>query len=237
MIAFNLFPQFIEALENNHVRYAVLRGFESLPDSFSNDIDFGIHPLDIDAFFIALDLFQKKYEIKILLVNSRLDVLKLLINKINCVVNVDFWFGFNYAGIYYLDIHNLIENRVKFKNFYVPKTNDEVSLSFLKELLHMNRLRKDKVNILKAKINDCELIELAMFFDDEFKKKMTYSINNRIYNLTIMSIQARLKILFVNFKKYGYKKTFNNIIQFLYYRVFPSKNTLVNKLLKILIIK
>ena len=45
--------------ERNRVRYAVLRGFENLPLSYSNDIDLGIHPSDISRYFDSLANLKK----------------------------------------------------------------------------------------------------------------------------------------------------------------------------------
>ena len=50
---------------------------------------------------------------------------------------MDFWVDFNYVGLKYLEASELLEDFEYYNGFRILKSENEVTLLFLKKLLHM----------------------------------------------------------------------------------------------------
>ncbi|MDN3643795.1 hypothetical protein QWY87_13845 [Lutimonas halocynthiae] len=224
------FNDFITVLNKHKVRYVILRGYENLPENFSNDLDFGIHPLDKDAFFSALKEYKIEHNLEIKINLSRYEVLKLRFSFKSQEIDFDFWFDINYCGLEYISISEVLRNAVPYKNFMIPSAADELTISFLKELLHMKRLREDKVVWLTSKVEESDLGFFATFFSKIIRKQFINVIKIRKFDLEKLSSKAKVELLKVHLKKRSFKATFQKIISFVYLRFRNNKNPLVIKL-------
>jgi hypothetical protein len=223
----DLFLFFIRTLEKNQVQYCVLRGFEGLPENFSNDIDIGIHPENKVEFFKTLMEFQQSYGVKIALIDSRLDFLKTTITFQNQKFHFDFWFGFNYAGLIYMDICSILQDYTLHHTIKVLSVENEVSLSFLKELLHNAALREDKADILKLKMNKCNFESFANFFSNNLKEAFRDAILNEKFELNSLAFKTKKELILINLSKLGLIETSFKLILFFLYKKYPFKNPLV----------
>jgi hypothetical protein len=231
MTTFNkYFKDFINVLNHNNVRYVILRGYENLPDIYSNDLDFAIHPSDKDNFFLALTEYKTLHDVKIRINLSRYEVLKLKFHFGNEEIDFDFWFDINFCGLEYISVSEVVNKARMYKNFMIPNVEDELTISFLKELLHMKRLRKDKVVWLTRKVEESNLEFFATFFSTKTKEYIIKVIRDRKFDLKELSIKTKLELIKFHLKNRNIKKTILKISSFIYLRLRSNKNPLVIKL-------
>jgi hypothetical protein len=226
-----IFCLFISTLEKFNVRYCVLRGYENLPEGFSNDIDFGVHPTDKEQFFLAVNSFTNLQNGKIFLRNSRYEVLKTTFQIQNLNLDFDFWFDFNYVGLRYMDITRMLTNPLSYNNISVLRTEDELTLSFLKELLHNSIIRLDKIDVLTDRLLKSDSKKVALFFNSNLKEHFSKAILNRDFELKQLSHETKKHLIEVNISKRGFFTTLFNGLNFLLYRFFPRLNPLINKII------
>lgn len=198
-----------------------------MPDFSGNDIDFAIHPEDLYKFIIFLKTFKECYSASVDLYFSRFEVLKLNIKLNELSVDLDFWFGFNYAGLYYMDICQVLNRSCNYKIIRILQLEDEVSLSFLKELLHMNRLREDKIDELSLKLKKTKSRVFPRYFNDKYQKLFLEAIVGRRFILKSLSFKAKMVLLAYNLRDKGFFGLIKNILLFVSYRFFPPINPLV----------
>tara|TARA_R110002051_G_scaffold257596_1_gene316610 strand:+ start:1051 stop:1752 length:702 start_codon:yes stop_codon:yes gene_type:complete len=227
------FNDFIDILNTHKVRYVVLRGYVDLPETFSNDLDFGIHPLDKNCFFVALKEYKTLHNIKIKVNLSRYEVLKLQFSYSNQKIDFDFWFDINFCGLKYINLSDVIDNTLDYKTFKIPNAENELTISFLKELLHMKRLREDKVLWLNNKIVESDLASFAIFFPLKFRHTFVNVIRNHKFNLEKLSRKSKVELFKFHIRQSGIRKIFKNIMLFFYFRIRNNKNPLVLKTGKI----
>ena len=224
------FNDFIAVLNKHKVRYVILRGYENLPENYSNDLDFGIHPLDKDAFFSALKEYKIQHNLEIKINLSRYEVLKLRFRFNNQEINFDFWFDINYCGLEYISVSEVIKSVISYKNFMIPSTEDELTISFLKELLHMKRLRADKVVWLNDKVEESNLDYFATFFSKKNRNRFINVIKARKFKLAKLSVKTQVALVIFHLKNRNLINTIGKISSFVYLRLWYNKNPLVLKI-------
>jgi hypothetical protein len=224
------FNDFIDVLNKHKVRYVILRGYENLPENYSNDLDFGIHPLDKAVFFSALKEYKIKHKLEIRLNLSRYEVLKLRFSFNTQEIDFDFWFDINYCGLEYICMSDVINNAISFKSFMIPIASDELTISFLKELLHMKRLRVDKVDWLSTKVKESNLDCFATFFSIKNRNRYINVIKARKFKLGKLSVKTQVALVIFHFKNRSFINTIRKISSFVYLRFWHNKNPLVLKL-------
>ena len=227
------FNDFIAVLNKHKVNYVVLRGYENLPDSYSNDLDFGIHPSNKNNFFLALVEYKALHNVKIKINLSRYEVLKLKFLYGNEEIDFDFWFDINYCGLEYISVSEVVKKAISYKNFMIPNAENELTISFLKELLHMKRLREDKVIWLTRKVEESNLDFFAAFFSTKTKEQIIKVIKDRKFDLREFSSKTKIELLKYHLKNRSLKNTILKITSFVYLRFRNNKNPLVLKLKEI----
>mgnify|MGYP006145591311 CR=1 FL=1 len=134
--------------------YLLLRGYESLPFEISNDLDFFVEQKNIYLFFSLME--------EVLFDQGFLNVHRLQKDcfeqryyaKENFILKIDVWTDFIYRGLKYIDKKTLISNGYTNKfGLKIINLNDEVVISVMKEALHMNRVKKNKIIELTDKHN------------------------------------------------------------------------------------
>lgn len=224
------FNDFISIFQKHNINYVILRGYEDLPDNYSNDLDFGINPLDKESFFLALNEYIVLHNVEIKIVLSRYEVLKLKFCFRNEVIDFDFWFDINFWGLDYVNLSEVIQKGRCWKNFMIPSVEDELTISFLKEALHMKRLRVDKVVSLTRKVSESNLEFIATYFSKKTKERIINSIMERKFDLKKFSCMTKLELIWYHLINRNGKDTSLKIAYFIYFRLMSNKNPLVLKL-------
>ena len=210
-------PGFFDLLHSKKIYYAVLRGHEQLPQFVINDLDIGLAPFQLDYFFLLLNNYSIPFKVNCDLVFTRLDVYKIIIHfKDNRKLKIDVWTGFNFLGLYYIDLDQALISRIKKCGFYKIQPNYEVAISLLKELLHNSITREDK----KPKLQ--ELFDHGQFNVPFLKycsnkiiiKRLKTALFYRNTYFPLLGLSIRLELIKGNIKALGLLKTINNMYLF-----------------------
>jgi len=215
----NILPYFFQKLELENVNYAVLRGFENLPESYSNDIDFGVLKKNLPLFIKIIKSIAERYSYILKLRDLRLDVLKLSLSSNNDNIDIDIWSSFNYVGLYYLDYENILNDYTYYNGFKILKPENELALSYLKELLHMNRLREDKVKKLQKKLDSPFQIPLQEYFTLPLIDEFISSIKLEQFKLDNLAKKSKMVLLKKNILKRGLWRTILSVFKFIIVRL------------------
>jgi hypothetical protein len=230
----DFFISFVQILDKYNINYCILRGYEELPLDYSNDLDLGIHPSDKGKFFECLEDFKISKHATFLLRDSRYEVLKITAVTGDVYVDLDFWFGFNYVGLKYMDINEMMSNYLSIRGFKVLNVEDELTLSFLKELLHNNIMRHDKVDVLNQKLINSNLQYIAVLFSKSIRYQIVKAIQEHDYNLKVLSYRVKLFLFFNNTTPSKVLGLLVDSTKFILFRLFPSLNPLVSNMSKII---
>lgn len=182
--------------------YLLLRGYESLPFEISNDLDFFVEQKNIYLFFCLVEevLFSEGY-LKVHRLQKDCFEQRYYAKE-KFILKIDVWTDFIYRGLKYIDKKALISNGyVNEFGLKIINLKDEVVISVMKEALHMNRVKKDKIIELTNKHNKAgELkskyfspIFLNTFIAKTLKKGKPSS----------SKFQLLIKLLFGNLKRFN----------------------------------
>ncbi len=215
----SILPYLFLKLELSKICYVVLRGFENLPNAYSNDIDFGVLKNDLDDFIAIIISIGEEYSYTLNIKDIRLDVLKLrLISKADSI-DIDIWSTFNYAGLVYMNHYVIIHDYKYHNSIKVLKPENELALSYLKELLHMGRLRQDKVLGLKQKLSSPYRTPFEQYFPPALVDQFISSIEHEEFDLKYLAMIARLSLLKKNISIRGIWPTIFSVIAFVIVRL------------------
>jgi len=193
-------------LNQGQIKYAVLRGYEGLPEVIGNDIDLGVCGDQLDRFLVLLRgvASQHGYRCEIDLYRQNVLKMRLVGSADGSVIKVDVWWAFKYCGLEYLDIRELLSSRQPYGELlFVARPEHEVALSFLKELLHMKRIREDKLPVLRAKQNARFEEPFKRFFRPALISRFERALNQERLSRPVLSWVSVLELGFSNAKAYG----------------------------------
>lgn len=198
--------------------WVVLRGYETLPHSVSNDLDLAVLSSDAESFFSFIVKVCKENSLSIEIILLRFGCVKFVIKSQDVeLIKLDVWFDINFWGLEYLKLDNAFDNLI-FDNrgFYRLSENDEFVVSFFKEILHNNLIRADKIqhlrNLFSQNKHHIYNSSLVQFYLSQGAKKY---------------ILARYLFLFdVFFRSFSFSNTFKLLKRFYYFLRFRfvSKN-------------
>lgn len=211
------------ACNQAEITYAVLRGYEGLPQVIGNDIDLGVSEDHLEHFLALLRSVASQHEYGCEVDLYRQNVLKmhLVRSADGTVVKVDVWWGFKYRGLEYMDIGDLLSSRQRYGDlFFVPLAQHEVALSFLKELLHMKRIRSDKISLLRAKQNAQFDEPFKRFFRPTLTSRFHKALNGDAGSVPLLSWISVLDLGLSNAEAYGLIRVLGSVVECLAIRFF-----------------
>ncbi|QBY03124.1 hypothetical protein E2K93_01510 [Thalassotalea sp. HSM 43] len=208
---------FLSKLERAKVDCLILRGYDDLPDIVHNDVDFFVSKNSHLEFFDLLTSTAEEYDAIIDTVLERQGVRKLLISAPSFILHLDYWFELTFLGLKYLDSKSLLTNKINHKTelFSIPSPAYEFQVSFLKEILHNQIVRKDKHTHLT------DLYSRAHFSRNDFIYKL---VNNGTVDKAlkygpskniIMFIRVFIGLFTFNMIQYGVINTLSSIKKFI----------------------
>lgn len=165
--------------------YLVLRGYEGLPSTISNDLDFYIPEKSRIDFALSISKFFTSNGFVIVNKVKRYRFYQLYFYRLDDVVKVDIWTDFIYKGIKYLDKDKInVGCRIISGNIRVPSLANEVYLSFMKEALHVNHVRQDKQTELLKKLSKWDSLTCSLNDELLVRKILTESLSDCTLSLT-----------------------------------------------------
>ena len=224
-----------DSLNSENIDYLVLRGYQNLPESYSNDIDFSVRNKgELVLFFKIINTLSVKYKYSISTDAVRSGLLKVFLHFDNQILKIDVFYCFKYAGLYYINIENLHESkRILNTGIKAPSINYELAISLLKEILHNSRIRKDKVRLLRSQY---EQAAFNIPFNNYFTEQNIIKIRESLFlgqklNFTTLAFYCRLNLIVSNLKLFGVINTTIAIIEFFYVKYFNQKkyDKIINK--------
>jgi hypothetical protein len=159
----NSFSKFIKELfreyNNSNISYLIIRNYENYPDKIGGDIDISIKKNQQKK---ALKIFRKVSEkfnfciIKVLKYPHMIGIKILdpnLIGKGRSFLAFDFFYGFTYRGLEYLDFNMVWEQRKIYKNFYVVNELSSQIITLIHYLLYNNNIPSKYRPLIKIYLN------------------------------------------------------------------------------------
>ena len=177
-------------------KFVVLRGYDHLPNGYSNDIDVYVPEEDVKRFFQCVKTLES-VTADITILDSRLGLLKCELSLEGQIVPFDVLYGFYYVGLKYQNTQTLLNNAKMHGSglFYVPAIEDEIRISLLKELFHNNRVRSDKAKYLGLMINRCKDRLPTSFLDTQDIDLLQNAIAEGRLNLPSLCKRLKYKLL------------------------------------------
>ena len=205
---------FLTQLNKKFGKYIILRGYEYLPNSYTNDIDVYIPKEDLRRFFQCINNLEG-IDSKLVILVSRFGLIKCELFLEDEIIPFDIMYGFYYAGLEYQDCSQLFLNSKKHSCglFFIPDISDETRISLLKELLHNGRIRSDKANHILNNMEICHDRLSVDFFHSEDIKNVRMAIIKKEYYLPKLAQNLKINILGNNMRKNSLI-TLKNILMF-----------------------
>lgn len=205
---------FLARLNEEFGQYLVLRGYDHLPNGYTNDVDVYVPRADLARFFACVNNLEG-LDSKLVILVSRFGLVKceLLLN--GATIPFDIMYGFYYVGLEYQDCNQLSSNSKKHScgSFFTPDISDEVRISLLKELLHNGRVRSDKALYLLENMEKCAEALPTAYFDADAIKNVRASIISKDYYVPKISRAIKVRVLGYNLRNH-WVKTIKNIMMF-----------------------
>lgn len=164
--------QLFVKFEEQNIEYCILRNYEELPEvNNSHDVDFLIHETDSsrnEEFLVqicnnlhltCIRRVKKEYVENWFFASQEY--------PLDGMIQLDFFYDGEWHGFQYLSADEVLQHKVKYKNFYVPCKRHEALMTLYSGLLWGG--------IIKAKYYDklCTLIRSDMDgFDNDIKKTL-----------------------------------------------------------------
>lgn len=174
-MAMDLFIRLFETLEGSGIKYCVLHGYETLPEMAPSDVDIAIDPgkeqtLDSIIYHLAAEIgsvvTQKLYY----------DI-PFCYYYILCgssdpktdIAQLDFLIDHIGINRYFFTSEELIKNRKRFRNFYVPETSTEALYLLLKKVVKAKFYREHQIKLRALYMADPSGIEdkLIYYFGED----------------------------------------------------------------------
>lgn len=158
----NFFVELFFILQNERVKYCILRNYETLPENIGNDIDLLLDKKCLDKFKTILFDVARKHKYTLFKSISRFGYNSYWFLQKNHdeVLHFDAWTRLDWKGVRWADEKLVLNTRVSHKMFYAPHPNVEVGTLLLKDLIQNGKFRhKYMGKILKRLDEDSKGIQ------------------------------------------------------------------------------
>ncbi len=192
---------------SNNVQYAVLRGYETLPDKVVNDIDLYLSLSQWKDVVNIIDKLCEKYALIKLNPMNRLGFRRLILFSRQYYLQLDFSFYINWKSFEYCTEKQLISNTKQHNNITVLVEGVESAIVLLKEILYNGKIKTRRKG--KERLFFCVQKEKFVFVESLtpfIHKNVINDILEYISNKNWMEIEAktndiRRSIILANLKK------------------------------------
>lgn len=140
-----------EMFQNDALVYAVLRGYEGLPDQITHDIDLGVRVEDFTAMAKGIHRVAQATGCAVIRNRRKAGFRQLYVLCDATIVKLDIWCELTLRGDPYLDMNCLLQTRVCYNGLWVLPHDSEALLTALKEILHNRAISARKAAIALQK--------------------------------------------------------------------------------------
>ena len=219
---------------NHSIDYVILRGYESIPNNITGDIDLLISK---DSFFtfnkIISDLKQKHelYELdnvdRHYVYMYRLFHLEL--NQ-NYGLKIDIHFFESYRGAIYLDSKTILSNAISYSGIKIPCYEHQVIFNYVQSIAGMGYLQEKRIKRILNQLELCDLNSLEETIKKVFRKKASLILIKAFKTKKFSITQKDLKSLRRSILVKAYLNNFvGSLISFI---LIFGKKQLINLKLK-----
>jgi len=205
---------FLSRLNEKFGQFLVLRGYEFLPNGYTNDIDVYVPRADLARFFDCINNLDGLDSMIVILI-SRLGLIKCELLLEGEVIPFDVMYGFYYFGLEYQDCEQLSSNSRPHdcELFFTPDLSDEIRISLLKDLLHNSKVRIDKASYFLEMMEKCSPNLPTDYFVSETIQIIHDAIISESLYLPQVSRGLKVRLLSYNLQKQFYT-SLKNILLF-----------------------
>jgi len=192
---------FFDALNETKINYAVLRNYETLPDSLNgSDIDVVISQEDFMSFHKILNTTITAYGGKIIAEINSCQVKEVAI----CGFFKNRWWGcridsFSYVGTNgyeILPVEFLLERKFLHNNIAVANKNDSAIISFFKEIIGSGNVSEayqaDAFKVFNSSKNTYEKILIELFGKNAYKQYILFALGGHENNFRHIQKKIRM---------------------------------------------
>jgi len=214
-------------LNNEQIKYCVLRNYENLPRNSGNDIDVLIDPSEEDNLYVFLKEFANTNKWNVIRVWNKNNLQTFVLYCVNDVIEtlkLDIWTKLSWRNISWIDNNYVLANSTNYGIFKIPNSGSEGAILLIKESFGKGKIpSKYKGRIQKLLLtNKNQFIEALYVNFGEF--------TNEIYNLCMNSKWDELDDQLRNIKfKLLMKSFLLNLLIYTKYNI----NYLAHKLLNL----
>lgn len=194
----DIFNYFIEEFNRCNINYVVLHSYQNFPNVFESDIDIAIKLDNIGQAVMLLDEILMKTDWSIVQTwqHENLAVDCVISNNVE-FLQVDFCINYERNGRNLIDIEILIEDRFKYKNFYVPSQSSEYIYILLKKILKLEFTESSMKQLTNLNINMSESdkkrtnILIRKYLSDEVYLTIERAILSNTYDRVDLKLARR----------------------------------------------
>lgn len=190
--------RFFKDLESNDVDYCVLRNYQNLPEiNEGNDIDVLVSQENLKK---ILNILQSYKDLEITGVVARSYVHNVFIFGVEWgefrSIQLDFITELSWKGQLFLDVKDVLSDRLTYKNFYIPSPIDEAIVSFFTSLLYGAFIKEkylDRISHIVSQNPAVTKSKLTIFFGSFLADKIVRNIQSNDMT-TLLEYNLRYKI-------------------------------------------
>lgn len=203
-------------LNENKVDFLVLRNHEGLPESNNaKDVDILVSSNFSNVnITLIINRLTDLLGAKIIWVNE-LDYLSgfVLARQLNngsvAYAKLDFFYGLKWRGLEFADSQQILAQRIKSNNYYIPSPGHEAYIHLINGALYGKVLNKKYIDIIKSGV-----VDHPQAFNDLFNSSGLSTLRLEIIELVDASLDADIDCRFSRFRKKLVKMLIKNQLSF-----------------------
>ena len=201
----NFLNNFFNSLNNNSVRYCVLRNYKTLPETLNgSDLDILIDINDVNKFYTLLDEVLINSNAKIITKYGKLTpriCIAGISNNNLFGLQLDVHEGILPYKIFEMFSADFLLSRVKVhNNIFVANNNDSDLIAFLKEILNNSICKKKYFNSVKRVLQEENIYKnsLLSIYGEEFVNMLDKTMNSEYNEENIKKLSKLAKNNIIN---------------------------------------
>jgi len=191
----SLFFQRLWSCLNDKIDILVLRNYEGFPEDLGNDIDCLVMKDSIVEIHAICREVSKEFNFRIVESITRNNSLLSFYFSDNCnpldVVKVDFFSELSKGWLSYADTQEVLNKKIKFREYYVPNLTHEAYLLLMKELFMYGRLRDRYLEKFSSKYKDIDFNEVYKLSEGLITRLSIKKIENGYDNIANLALKPR----------------------------------------------